>query len=441
MHHEPLIDFHHTLSVLIAVPLAFLCIIIARVMRIFFRYITQKIHTIIPRRISHFFGFCIAATVLFFTLNGILTQTLFEYIDTKYARLDHYTDSAAQKPYSPFKSGSNQSLVSWNSLGRQGRNFVSTGPTKEDIAQFTHTDATEPIRVYVGLIENTSIEERAQLALAELKRTHAFERSILIVTTPTGTGWMDPAALDTVEYLHGGDTAIVALQYSYLQSQHTLFVDAEKPKNAAKTLLSAVYNHWTTLPRDARPKLYLNGVSLGAFGSESSFEIHKMIDDPVNGALWAGSPFLSPLRADIIAKRNPDSPAWLPVYEDSTFIRFYGQNGYYHTPQNGWKNTRIIYLQNATDPISFFSFDLLYKKPAWLDGTRGPDVSPLLHWYPVITFFQILFDTTASVSDTPKGHGHNYAPTHYIDAWIDLTDPPHWTTEKTQRLRELFFQK
>ena len=40
----------------------------------------------------------------------------------------------------------------------------------------------------------------------------------LIVVMPTGTGWIDPAAMDTVEYLHGGDVASVAIQYSYLTS-------------------------------------------------------------------------------------------------------------------------------------------------------------------------------------------------------------------------------
>ena len=34
-------------------------------------------------------------------------------------------------------------------------------------------------------------EERAQIALDELKRVGAFERSVLIVITPTGSGWVE----------------------------------------------------------------------------------------------------------------------------------------------------------------------------------------------------------------------------------------------------------
>ena len=29
----------------------------------------------------------------------------------------------------------------------------------------------------------------------------------------------------------------------------------------------------------------------------------------------------------------------------------------------------------------------------------------------------------------PIGHGHYYAPEHYIDAWVAVTDPQGWTPE------------
>jgi uncharacterized membrane protein len=67
----------------------------------------------------------------------------------------------------------------------------------------------EPIRVYVGLRAADTPAERAKLALEELKRAGAFERSTLIVITPTGTGWVDPGAMDSIEYLHHGDVASV----------------------------------------------------------------------------------------------------------------------------------------------------------------------------------------------------------------------------------------
>lgn len=64
-----------------------------------------------------------------------------------------------------------------------------------------------------------------RLALEEMIRTGAFRRKILVVASPTGTGWMDPASYDALEYMHDGDVATVAAQYSYLQSPLALIFE------------------------------------------------------------------------------------------------------------------------------------------------------------------------------------------------------------------------
>ena len=107
-----------------------------------------------------------------------------------------------------------------------------------------------PIRVYAGLNSAEELEERADLVLEEMIRVGAFDRAVLIVAVPTGTGWMDPAAMDTLEYLHGGDTAIVAMQYSYLTSWISLLVEPGYGSAAGRELFRTVYGHWTALPRD-----------------------------------------------------------------------------------------------------------------------------------------------------------------------------------------------
>jgi uncharacterized membrane protein len=52
----------------------------------------------------------------------------------------------------PQKTGSAASLVNWEDLGRAGRDFVTTGPSRADIEAFLGAPALEPIRVYAGLI-------------------------------------------------------------------------------------------------------------------------------------------------------------------------------------------------------------------------------------------------------------------------------------------------
>ena len=69
--------------------------------------------------------------------------------------------------------------------------------------------------VYVGLNNAENESDRADLALQELIRIGAFDRKLLVIATPTGTGWIDPASVSPLECLWDGDVASVSVQYSY----------------------------------------------------------------------------------------------------------------------------------------------------------------------------------------------------------------------------------
>ena len=258
---------------------------------------------------------------------------------------------------------------------------------------------------------------------------------MLIVATPTGTGWMDPAATAPIEYLHAGDTAIVAVQYSYLSSPLSLMVEPDFSLQSGRAIFRAVYGYWTTLPRDHRPKLYLFGLSLGAYGSDQSFGLHEVLGDPFNGALWVGPPFATPGWRRITDERNPGSPEWLPTFGDGSVVRFTNQQNHLDIPGAHWGPLRVIYLQYPSDPVTFFSPSALWRKPDWMNAPVGPDVSPELRWYPVVTSLQLMLDNAIGLM-VPIGHGHDYAPQHYIDAWVGLTDPPGWTPEAIDRLKQ-----
>ena len=86
-------------------------------------------------------------------------------------------------------------------MGTPGRDFIMSGPDAEAIAAFTGRPARDPIRVYVGRANRDTPQERAELALAGLRRHGAFEREVLIVASPTGTGRMEPGPHDPVEYI------------------------------------------------------------------------------------------------------------------------------------------------------------------------------------------------------------------------------------------------
>jgi len=402
------------------------------------RFVAARLKPYVPPRIAYAVGAVVATALFWMITDGLVVSAVLRTADSSYRRLDELIPDDIVPPVSPTQTGSSASLIAWQDLGRQGRSFVATGPTASEIAAFTGTPAMEPIRVYVGLNAADTPKGRARLALQELIRVGGMQRSVLLLVTPTGTGWVDPSALDPVEFLHRGDIASVAAQYSYLSSPLALLSEAAYGAETARALFDEVYGYWTQLPAHDRPRLYLFGLSLGALNSDLSFHLHDILADPFHGALWAGPPFRSPRRADVTENRHPDSPEWLPRYRDGQVVRFANQYEGSEAQGNAWGPLRILYLQYASDPITFFSVRSAFREPAWMRAPRAPDVLPALRWYPIVTMLQLTADMAAGAEAAPPGYGHNFAAEHYIDAWRVLTEPEGWSADSIDRLKARF---
>ena len=132
-------------------------------------------------------------------------------------------------------------------------------------------------------------------------------------------------------------------------------------------------------------------------------------------------------------RRAPGTPSWLPRFGNGSVVRFTAQKNALDLPGAQWGAMRIVYLQYASDPVTFFDPLSFYRAPSWMAQPRGPDVSPALRWYPVVTFLQLLLDI-ATATTTPMGYGHVYAPQHYVDAWIAVTDVQGWDAADIERL-------
>jgi uncharacterized membrane protein len=438
------VDTAHPFEVaLIALAVFAILLAVARLFQLTLRFVAGRVSRFLPRRVSNVLGTIAAAALFWSVISGVLFRVALRIADASFQEYDELIEPETEPPTDPRKTGSSASLLVWEKLGRAGREFISSGPRREDISAFSGREGLEPVRVYVGLRSAATPEARAKLALEELKRVGGFGRSVLIVVTPTGTGWVDPAAIDSVEYLHDGAVASVALQYSYLASWLSLLVEPGYGADAARALFNEIYGYWITLPKDNRPRLYLHGLSLGAMNSEQSTDLIEVLGDPFAGALWSGPPYSSRLWRFLTERRNPGSPAWLPRFRDGSFARFLNQHGEAAGPDSAsnaaWGPMRVVYLQYASDPVTFFDYRSFYREPDWMLPPRGPDVSPQLRWYPVVTLLQLTLDMLMATT-APIGHGHVYAPVHYIDAWMEVTDVRGWPPQEIMRLKQHLFK-
>lgn len=398
--------------------------------------VDRTLERILPKRISLSISFVVVLWIFWAAIDGLLVRKALDIANKSFEAADTLIAPDMPPPSQNDRSGSSASLIDWQELGGQGRDFISTGPSAQEISSFSRNKALEPIRVYVGRRSAETFEDRAELALKELIRVGGFDRSTLIVIVPTGTGWMDPNGQDPMEFMLGGDVATVAVQYSYLTSFLSLATNPEYGTAQAHALFDVIYDYWTRLPRDSRPRFYVHGLSQGAFNSQSTLPLLDLLRDPIDGALWVGSPFLSPIWKRVRADRQPDSPSWRPRFGNSSLIRTMNQRGLTNPVENPWGPIRLIFLNYPSDPIVVFDFDLAFQRPDWLRDQRPPDVAPKLIWFPLVTMFQIALDMTISLKI--PGYGHYYIARDYIDAWAGLLELPEWSTDRSDALKAHF---
>lgn len=433
----PPVETSHPLTVAVVALAVFLALwALFRAFGLLRRRLDRQASRLLPRRIARALGFAAALWLFWAAIDGVLVRRLFEAADASFAAADALIEPDLPAPTDPMKTGGPGSLVQWDAMGRWGRAFVATAPTREEIAAFAGPSARDPVRVYVGRRAADTARARAALAVAELERQGVFERSALVVVVPVGTGWMDPGAHDTLDFMLGGDVATVAVQYSYLTSVLSLLAHPEYGVEQARELFDAVYRRWSALPPDARPRLYVHGLSQGAFNSQATLPLLDMLADPIDGAMWAGSPFFAPYWRLVRERRKPGSPAWRPAFGNGSLARSLTQFGGLEGDFAPWGPVRLVFLNHGSDPIVVFNWGSAWARPDWMEGPRAPDVAPELGWFPIVTTVQLGLDSANSLAKA--GFGHAYVAPEYIEAWAAVVDPPGWSPERAAALKAIF---
>ncbi|HEY4603218.1 MAG TPA: alpha/beta-hydrolase family protein, partial [Blastococcus sp.] len=318
------------------------------------------------------------------------------------------------------------SLVPWASLGREGRRHavasVRARPLPErpagvpDLSIETvmgEPARAEPVQVYVGLDSAPSARERVDLALAEMERTGAFDRSLIMLVSPTGTGYVNYVAVAAAQYLALGDVATVTLQYSRRPSPLSLaMIRPAREQNRLLWLRVLERIHDRPGPR---PRVVLFGESLGAHTSQDVF-LHWGTIGPsalgIDRALWIGTPYGSGWMREVTGEDRPDVDRdTVAVVNDFAQFEDLG-------PERRAR-VRYVLLSHDNDGVTKFGPDLLWTPPRWLGPDRPPleradgrsprGIPPAMRWRPITTFFQTFVDMkNAQIPGPYRAWAHEY---------------------------------
>lgn len=323
-------------------------------------------------------------------------------------------------------SGGRGSLVSWAGMGRDGRlhALATVHPRRLDSLPDGVPDLSigtvmgvpavaDPVQVYVGLDNAPTGRQRVDLAMAELERTGALDRSLLVLVSPTGTGYVNYVAVAALQYLALGDVATVTLQYSRRPSPLSLgMVRTAREQN--RLLWLQVLERLRDRP-GPRPRVVLFGESLGAHTSQDVF-LHwgtlGLDAMGIDAALWIGTPYGSKWMHQVTRgeRLDVDRDAVAVVNDHAQLAAVTARRG---------RPPRFVLLSHDNDGVTRFGPDLLWYPPDWLgpgrprpeaagDGSpRG--IPPGMRWRPVTTFFQSLVDMkNAQTAGAYRANQHDY---------------------------------
>ena len=342
-----------------------------------------------------------------------------------------------EPPVSPLVSTGPGSLVDPRGGGREGARYVGTATTGDDVRFVTGADPiADPIRVFVGLDAGASVQQRVDLAMAELRRTGAFDRSHLVIQAPAGTGYANATPVNVVELLSRGDCASVAVGYGLLPSFLSLN-RVDLARHTQQALIEAIAaecdRRSERSARSGRPRLLLYGESLGAKVQQAALGAGVADLDRlgIDAALWVGTPG----GVDYDGVHRAFDPVAVTLDRPEQMDQVLRERP---TP-------RVWFLEHDGDPVVRFRPDLAHTRPRWLSPAQGRGVPPDMQWRIGVTWAQVLVDTLYATDMSPgdfRSHGHDYradlgavVTEAFGLAPVDVQDD--WVERREMRLREL----
>ncbi len=322
------------------------------------------------------------------------------------------------------------SLIEFDAIGKEGRRFVLMALHGQQITNVMGEAAVDPVRAVIP--RDGTIQERAELAVAELEALGGFERSVIVVASPTGVGYVNYVMAEALEYLARGNSALVVPQYAMVPSALALDKTTEGTELQAE-VLGAIAQRIRRIPPARRPRLYQFGESLGAqvaLDVAAIGGVARLDSLDVTAGLYMGVPFRS--------------RAWRTWWRNRRAIDPEGRMVLVPQPDEAPEIPGMhLMVVHDDDPVNKFAYTMFVRRPWWFGApeTRPPMVPRETLFRPISSFVIALFDLLNAMNQKPgafarRGHDYRIDLREALQKAYRLTSSPTQAEAIENALRE-----
>ena len=334
-------------------------------------------------------------------------------------------DAYAAVPDRPGVSGGPDSAYEFGDLGREGRRFVAQAYSGVELVRVLDAPAGDPVRAFIPESHlSDNLQHDAQMVVAEVERLGGFRKNTIVLSAPTGDGYVSYVHTETVEMLTAGDCTNVAVQYASLPSA-LAFPKREKYSAAFAVFAKALAARARELNPQAR--LFIFGESLGSIVALDSLgRDHAAHFEGLgySGGLYCGVPIYS--KTDqVLRPRDPS-------------VRIRGDLQYVYSRDDvADAMPGHVNVTHPTDPVALADPSILVRHPVDYWGR------PHGVYVPVVTFLVHLFDVKNAMNLRPGeftpslGHDYRYETALAVSRAYDLPMVHEDQIEAALREREL----
>ena len=328
-------------------------------------------------------------------------------------RLQHSDDivepAYPKPPDSPFVSAGPRSDMPFDSIGKEGRRFVTMALTPDEISHVMGEAAVDPVRVVCGYESADDLQQRADLGLRDLEACGGFERSIICVASPTGVGYVNYTIIEALEYLARGDCATIVPQYALVPSALAM-PKTHEGVMLTRMVLEGIQERVQQIPAERRPRVVLLGESLGAnVALDVSTVPGPFVGVPalehlgVSGGVYFGVPFRTEFW-----KRWRENPEAMDPEHEALLVAEPSE-----APDLPAGDMRHLMVVHDDDPVNKYAYSMVLQPPWWLGAptTRPPMVPRETRWRPITSFVIATVDLKNGMNSKPGTfvrRGHDY---------------------------------